>query len=134
MFSVGEPGLLTCSSDLDVTSVEWLYNGRVVAHTALPELQLMFAPVNDSVHGREYTCQVTSPYGIQQNSVSISTLSKCHGMVAWLQDMYSTLLLVSILSLSSTAIAKCIHCNRRSACYWSEVYSYLHGNNTDGCC
>ena len=80
--------MLTCSSDLDVTSVEWLYNGHVVAHTALPELQLMFGLVNDSVHGREYTCQVTSPYGIQQNIVYISTLSKCYSIVVWVQDLH----------------------------------------------
>ena len=70
--TVGQSASLTCSSDLDVSSIEWLYGGQVVARsTSRQELELEFNPVNDTIHGREYTCRVTSPYGSQEETVSI---------------------------------------------------------------
>ena len=69
---VGRASTLTCSSDLDVTMTEWLYNGGVVQSSTGPQAQLLFNPVNDTIHNRQYTCRVTSPYGFQQQTV-IST-------------------------------------------------------------
>ena len=73
---VGRTASLTCSSDLDVTSIEWLHSGQVVATTTnQQELELVFSPVNDTIHGREYTCRVTSPYGAQERSVITTVAS-----------------------------------------------------------
>lgn len=78
MFTVGESGSMTCSSDLDVTSVEWLYDLQVVSSsTAASELQLVFSPVNDSIHGQEYTCRITYSYGIQEQTIQPFVQSKC---------------------------------------------------------
>ena len=72
---------MTCSSDLDVTSIEWLYNLQVVSSSTASELQLVFSPVNDSVHGQEYTCRVTSSYGIQEQTVQPFVQSKTSAFI-----------------------------------------------------
>ena len=79
IFSVGESASITCSSDLDVTSIEWLYEGQVVSYVAgQQELKIVFNPVNDTVHNSEYTCRVTSPYGIQENTIPVIAEGKQH--------------------------------------------------------
>ena len=69
---VGTVATLTCSSDLDVTTTEWLYNGGEVQSSTAPQAQLLFNPVNDTIHNRQYTCRVTSPYGVQQQTISVT--------------------------------------------------------------
>lgn len=69
VFTIGEPASMTCSSDLDATSIEWLYNHQIVSYSNNSELELLFNPVNDSIHGEEYTCRVTTSYGIQEQTV-----------------------------------------------------------------
>ena len=46
---VGRAAGLTCSSDLDVTMAEWLYNGGVVQSSTGSQAQLLFNPVNDTI-------------------------------------------------------------------------------------
>ena len=76
-FDVGEQTSVVCSSDLDVTLIEWIYNYNVVVQTsAVEQLSLVFNPVNDSMHGRQYTCRVTSPYGIQEETIQVTAESK----------------------------------------------------------
>ena len=76
-FIVGQMASITCTSDLDVTSIEWLYDGGVVlSSTGQQELELTFNPVNDSLYGEQYTCRITSPYGIQETTVPIIAESK----------------------------------------------------------
>jgi len=62
---------VNCSSDLDVISIEWLYNRGVIYQVTGDVLQLIFNPVNDTIHNRQYTCRVTSPYGIQEKTIRI---------------------------------------------------------------
>ena len=69
---VGTVATLTCSSDLDVTMTEWLYNGGVVQSSTSSQAQLLFNPVNDTIHNRQYTCRVTSPYGAQQQTITVT--------------------------------------------------------------
>ena len=75
-FLVGENASLTCSSDLSATLTEWLHNFQVVSSSASSDLVLAFNPVNDSVHGNEYTCRTTTPYGIQELAVQIVAQGK----------------------------------------------------------
>ena len=77
ILTVGENASLTCTSDLSISSIEWLHNFQVVnSSSSLPELELNFNPVNDSIHGNEYTCRVTSPYGVQEQTVQLVVQSK----------------------------------------------------------
>ena len=76
VFVVGETASISCATDLDVMLIEWLYNHNVVASSTEQQLDLIFSPVNDSVHNRDYSCRVTSPYGIQEDSIRITAQSK----------------------------------------------------------
>lgn len=76
VFTVGENASLTCSSDISVILTEWLYNFQVVVSSTSSTLQLIFNPVNDTVHGNEYSCRTTSPYGIQEQVVQLIVQSK----------------------------------------------------------
>lgn len=66
---MGETSTLTCSSDLDVSMTEWLYNSAIAVSSTGPQAELVFNPVQDTFHNRHYTCKVTSPYGVQEQTV-----------------------------------------------------------------
>ena len=66
---VGETATLNCSSDLDVTMTEWWYSGAVVVSSTGPRAELIFNPVRDTFHSRRYSCRVTSPYGVQEQTI-----------------------------------------------------------------
>lgn len=71
VFTVGQTASFSCSSDLDVNSVEWLHGHQVVLNTTNDHLDLSFSPVNDTIHNQNYICRVTSPYGIQEEIVQV---------------------------------------------------------------
>ena len=59
-FTVGQSATARCFSDVPATRTEWLTNGVVVESAAsTQQLNLMFSPVNDSIHNHVYTCRVT---------------------------------------------------------------------------
>ena len=61
-FSVGESATASCKSDAPASMIEWLRDGVVVesaAFTGIQELDLVFSPVNDSIHTQVYVCRVT---------------------------------------------------------------------------
>ena len=70
-FNVGEPATATCRSVTSATRMEWLRNGEVVASvssTSIQELDLVFSPVNDSIHNQVHVCRVTRDSGtVAQN-------------------------------------------------------------------
>ena len=62
LFSIGESATASCESDTPATRIEWLRDGVVVESgntTGIQELDLMFSPVNDSIHNQVYLCRVT---------------------------------------------------------------------------
>lgn len=71
-WSVGSTATLSCSSDLDVVSIDWLHNGEVVAHSTSEPAQLLFNPVNDSIHDREYSCMVNTFYGVLEEHTDVT--------------------------------------------------------------
>lgn len=75
-FTVGEYTTITCSFDLEFTLIEWIYNSEVIGNSSSSSIDLSFSPVNDSIHGRQYTCRVTTPYGVQQQNVTITVQGK----------------------------------------------------------
>ena len=59
-FSVGSSAMARCSSDNLAARMEWLNNEVVVASAiSTQQLNLMFSPVNDSIHNQVYVCRVT---------------------------------------------------------------------------
>jgi hypothetical protein len=75
-FTVGEYTAITCSFDLEFTSIQWIYNNEVIMSSSSSAIDLSFNPVNDSIHGRQYTCRVTTPYGVQEQNVTIIVQGK----------------------------------------------------------
>ena len=68
---MGENGSIVCSTDLDATRTEWLYGNDVVIGSDGSQAEVCFAPVNDSLHNRVYTCKTYTPYGEQRQSVTV---------------------------------------------------------------
>ena len=67
-FSIGESATASCKSDAPATMIEWLRDGMVVESAAFPftgiqTLDLIFSPVNDSIHTEMYMCRVTRDGG-----------------------------------------------------------------------
>ena len=59
-FSVGSSAMARCSSDNLAARMEWINNEMVVASASLTQqLNLVFSPVNDSIHNQIYVCRVT---------------------------------------------------------------------------
>ncbi len=69
--TVGESVMITCSFDLNLTSMEWLYDNTVIMRTTAPQLDLTFSLVNDSIHNRQYTCRVVTSYGTQEETITL---------------------------------------------------------------
>ena len=61
-FTVGQSVTASCKSDTPAIRIEWLRDGVVVEsnNTAgIQELDLVFSPVNDTIHNQVYVCRVT---------------------------------------------------------------------------
>ena len=73
-FIVGESATASCKSDAPATMIEWLRDGMVVesaAFTGIQELDLVFSPVNDSIHSQVYVCRVTR---VRENRISVTAV------------------------------------------------------------
>ena len=58
---VGQSATARCMSNTPATAIEWLNNGYVIERaTSTQKLNLVFSPVNDSIHNLVYVCRVTS--------------------------------------------------------------------------
>ena len=66
LFIVGQSASLTCSSDLHVNRLQWLLDGVTVTSSLAAQGELPFPVVGEELHGRDYVCQVTTPYGVVQ--------------------------------------------------------------------
>lgn len=73
---VGERATISCTFDLEFSSLEWIYNKEVLVSSSSSQIGLSFNPVNDSVHGRQYTCRVRTRYGVQEKNVIILVQGK----------------------------------------------------------
>ena len=83
-FIVGQSATATCSSDIPVTRIEWLTNGEVIESAlSTQELDLVFSPVNDSIHNEVYTCKVTREgemIATQNFTVNVDGKIQCSGL------------------------------------------------------
>ena len=83
---------IVCSTDLDVETIEWIRDGvsvdnvttnndtvatnnATVDNSSSQSLTLVLDPVSVDHHNM-YTCRVTSPYGVQEETVDITVQSK----------------------------------------------------------
>ena len=73
---IGSNSQFTCSSNLNPLMIEWLHDDVVLVQTEDGYAHLTMPAVNDSVHGTEYKCKVTTPYGVLEKNLTISTTCK----------------------------------------------------------
>lgn len=52
---------------------EWLYDGEVIVQSEGGAAYLEIPAVNDTIHGREYRCRITTPYSVEERNVTITT-------------------------------------------------------------
>ena len=59
-YTVGSDASITCRSDTDTERIEWLTHERAIIdfESNATQLDLLFMPINDSIHGQVYTCRV----------------------------------------------------------------------------
>ena len=73
-FSLGQSATASCKSDAPALRIEWLRDGVVVNSSTsirIQELELIFFPVNDSIHNQIYVCKVTKDGG---NGMQVTVL------------------------------------------------------------
>ena len=61
--TVGVMNIITCSTSLNISDIVWIDDmDTIVAINSegVQQLDLVFNPVNDSIHNRMYTCTITS--------------------------------------------------------------------------
>ena len=57
--------------------MEWIFDGSIIAETTKNQsINLMFTPVEEFLHNRQYTCRAVTSYGTLEKSVTISVLSE----------------------------------------------------------
>ena len=73
--TVGENASLSCFSDLVVERVEWVLNGDIITNSTR-QADLVFSPVQEYLHNREYLCRAVTAYGTLQRRITITVHSK----------------------------------------------------------
>ena len=71
IIELGSTASISCSSDLGVTSTEWLYNGQVIESAEGAEAVLVIESVSDMLHDREYTCRARARFGNEERTFRI---------------------------------------------------------------
>ena len=71
VFIVNSAQTISCSTDLDVIRLEWTSDREIVESSSNQELDIVFDPVNDTIHNARYTCMATSPYGNDERDIVI---------------------------------------------------------------
>lgn len=61
-----------CASDFAVTSIRWLYEDDIIVTSSASPAELVLSPVTDELHLRQYVCVVTTSFGVEQRTASIS--------------------------------------------------------------
>ena len=113
---VGEQATLTCTcaSHLNVTRIEWEYNGVSVAvNVTGVTVELTFDPVNDSIHDRLYICRVITTAGrVLSDSVTVTVSGKSKYTQQFMQYIVSGRSTFTVIGTSlSKPIGDDINCN-----------------------
>ena len=62
---------------MGVQRLEWVFANTVVASSSTSQqLELVFSPVGEFLHGREYVCRAITASGTLENTISLSVESK----------------------------------------------------------
>ena len=78
--TVGMEAVISCSTTLTVTSIEWIDSDGAVVESdtsGQQQLNLVFSPVNDSIHNAQYTCSATSNATVFNDSIIMTVEGQC---------------------------------------------------------
>lgn len=73
--TVGDSTNISCFSDFDIQRLEWIYNDEVVASSGSQQVDLVFNPVQEYFHNREYACKAVTVYGVMEQKITINVHS-----------------------------------------------------------
>ena len=80
--TVGDTVPIVCSTDLNVTTIEWITDGITTDsiigdNSSNQSLTLLLDPVSADHHNIQYTCRVISPYGYgtEEETINITVQS-----------------------------------------------------------
>ena len=69
----GSSVTVSCTTDLELTSLEWLYNGNPIAATAgSKELSLTLPLPDDDYTSKTFVCRATNAFGTQEEYLSVT--------------------------------------------------------------
>jgi len=75
--TVGENSTILCNSDVVVQRLEWVFANTVVASSSSSQqLELVFRPVEEFLHNREYVCRAVTASGTLENTITLTVESK----------------------------------------------------------
>ena len=78
-FQIGSNAPVFCSSDTPTIRMTWLSDNKIiVSENNTQNLELNFIPVNDTVHGKVYTCTVEriNETDIAEQNFTLNTTGK----------------------------------------------------------
>ena len=77
-FTVRQSATARCMSDIPAAMIEWLTNDSIIeSATSTQQLNLVFSPINDSIHNMVYECRVTRMDGTQaEKNVTVTVNGK----------------------------------------------------------
>ena len=84
---VGQNATISCTSDLHVQSVSWMLNNNVVETSNSQQVDLIFGPVVDYLHNREYTCRAITSYGVLERTVTLTVESKFNQVLGFVGNV-----------------------------------------------
>ena len=77
--TVGQPATITCTSNIEVSSIEWRDETSTVLNSATDQTEVEYTIplVRDDLQGLQYTCRAVSGTTIYTETVEIQVVGEC---------------------------------------------------------
>ena len=77
-FIIGESAVINCTSEIVVEKLLWLdQKENILANSSSSTMAtLEFNPVNDSIHGKTFTCRATQNMGMVEKYIKVNVSGK----------------------------------------------------------
>ena len=77
--TVGQPATITCTTNIEVSSIEWMDQSSAVLSSATDQtvVEYTIPLVRDDLQGLQYTCRAVAGDTIYTETVEIQVVGKC---------------------------------------------------------
>ena len=77
--TVGQPATITCTTNIEVSSIEWMDETSTVLNSATDQtvVEYTIPLVRDDLQGLQYTCRAVAGTTIYTETVEIQVVGKC---------------------------------------------------------